>query len=107
MTFFQIPARNDLPWYQFKITLSGVIYTLVFRYNTRMQRWILDIADPAGNQIITGLVLLIERLVTSQYVTLALPPGPLFALDDTNQDAQPTLFSFGIDHTLAYGDPTQ
>lgn len=107
MTFFLIPARNDLPWYQFKITLSGVIYTLVFRYNNRMQRWILDVSDPSGNPIITGLVVLIGRFITAQYVTLALPPGPLFAIDNTGQDSQPTVYSFGVQNSLAYGDPDQ
>ena len=70
-----------------------------------MARWLLDIADPSGNQIITGLPLLIGHMITAQYVTLALPIGDLFATDDTNQDMQPTQFSFGVTNSLWYGDP--
>lgn len=102
-----VPARNDLPWYKFKITLSSTIYTLHFRYNTRMQRWMLDVNDPSDNQIISGLPILIQRDVIGQYATFALPPGIIFATDDTNQDTQPTQFSFGTDHTLWYRDPNQ
>lgn len=107
MTFFQVPARNDLPNYQFKISMSGNLFTLYFHYNVRMDRWILDVQDSSGNIILGGIALLILRDLTSQYITLALPQGQLFATDDTQQDTQPTLFSFGTDHTLFYGDPTQ
>lgn len=106
-TFLTIPARNDLPWYKFKITLSGVIFTLHFRYNTRMQRWIMDINDPSDNPILLGVPVLIVRNLTGQYVTLAIPEGLFFATDDTGQSTQPTQFSFGTDHTLWYQDPTQ
>lgn len=105
MSFFSVPARNDLPWYTFKITLSSVLYTLTFRYNTRMTRWIIDLSDATGNLIVAGIPLLILRDLLAQYSTLPLPPGSLFCIDDTNQETQPTRYSFGVDHTLIYGDP--
>lgn len=107
MTFFTIPVGNSLPWYKFKITLSGVIFTLSFRYNTRSSRWVMDIQDPSGNPILCGLVCLIERNMDGQYTTFAIPAGIFFATDDTGQGTQPTLYSFGTDHTLWYEDPTQ
>ena len=107
MTFFTIPVGNTLPWYKFKITLSGVIFTLSFRYNTRSSRWVMDILDPSGNQILCGLPVLIQRNVTSQYPTLAIPEGVFFSTDDTGNGLQPTIYSFGTDHTLWYEDPTQ
>lgn len=107
MTFFEIPARNDLPWYTFKITLSGTIFTLRFRFNTRSQRWILDVADSSNNDILDGIPLLIGRNLTGQFVIPGLPVGFMFVTDDTNEDTQPTRFSFGQDHSIGYGDPTQ
>lgn len=107
MMFFQIPARNDLPNYSFRINLSGTNYTFDFHYNVRMSRWILDISDASGNPILSGIALLILRDLTRQYVTLAIPPGVIFATDDTQQDTQPTTYSFGSDHSLFYEDPTQ
>jgi hypothetical protein len=102
-TLLTIPARNDLPWYKFKIALSGVQYTLHFRFNSRMNRWILDIRDASDNPIILGLPVLINRDMAGQYITFAIPPGIIYATDDTQTDTQPTQFSFGVDHTLWYG----
>lgn len=67
-----------------------------------MNRWMLDINDASDNQILSGIPVLIVRNLTGQYTTFAIPPGVFFATDDTNQDTQPTLLSFGTDHTLWY-----
>lgn len=107
MTFFTVPARNNIPNYKFRITLSGNIFTLAFHYNVRMDRWILDIQDSSGNVILAGITLLIMRDLTGQYVTLAVPEGLMFITDDTQKDVQPTILSFGTDHTFWYEDPLQ
>jgi hypothetical protein len=104
---FTVPVGNALPWYKFVLPLSGTLYTLHFRYNGRMQRWLMDVNDSSDNQILSGIVLLIERNITGQYDTLALPPGIFFATDDSGQESEPTLYSFGLDHTLWYADTTQ
>jgi hypothetical protein len=97
-----IPARNDLPWYHFKISIGGVLYTLHFLFNYRMQRWMVDINDANDNQIMSGIPCLINRDMFGQYVTLPLPPGIIFCTDNTNQDSQPTQYSFGVGNTLWY-----
>jgi len=99
-----IPAKNDLPWYKFKIALSGIIYTCRFRFNTRMNRWMIDLCDSAENEIINGLPLLISRNITGQFVIAGLPTGVIFVTDDTGQDQQPTRYSFNQDKTLFYVD---
>ena len=104
---FTVPISNQVPWQKFKITLSGAIYTLEFRYNTRMARWLMNVNDPSNNPILEGVPVLINRNLTGQYTTLSVPAGIFFATDDTGQGNQPTQFSFGIDHTLWYEDPTQ
>lgn len=102
---FTVPLGNALPWYTFRITFSSAIYTMEVRYNTRMNRWVVNINDPSNNPILEGIVLLIERNLTGQYPTLALPPGIFFVSDDTGQGTEPTQFSFGTDHTCWYEDP--
>jgi hypothetical protein len=104
---FTVPVGNQLPWYKFRISLSGVLFTLHMRYNTRMTRWILDVNDASDNPIISGIPVLIERNLVGQYATLAIPEGILFASDDTGNGQQPTLYSFGLDHSMWYEDPTQ
>lgn len=106
MATFSVPARNDLPWYNFTIILTGAVYTLTIRYNPRMDRWIMNIADSSGNDLVVGLPLLIGRNINGRFVALSLPPGIFVAQDNTNQDTQPTRYSFGIDHTLFYADGT-
>lgn len=107
MVFLIVPARNDLPSYRFKINLSGAIFTLRLRYNSRMDRWILDIADPTNNDILNGLPILVERDLAGRFVISGLPLGTFFATDDTGEGSQPTRYSFGTTHTLYYADPTQ
>lgn len=67
----------------------------------------MDVADPSNNDILNGIPLLIGRDLIGQYVIEGLPFGIMFCTDDTNQDSQPIRFSFGIDHSLGYGDPLQ
>lgn len=107
VSIFTIPARNDIPSYKFRVTLSGVNYTLSFRYNGRMNRYILDINDASNNQILSGIPLLTQRSLIGQYRTLAVPVGVPFITDDTGKQTQPTQYSFGVDHTFWYVDPTQ
>lgn len=106
-TFFQIPARNDLPYYKFRIQLSGVTYSLSFRFNGRMNRWILDINDASGNQILSGIPLLILRNFLGQYRTLNIPEGIMLVTDETGKGLQPGQYDFGLQNAFWYEDPTQ
>jgi hypothetical protein len=97
-----IPLRNDVFLYNFKISLSGILYTFTLRFNGRMNRWILNIDDVAGNPLLHGIVLLVNRNLLSQYPTLNLMDGLLAAVDSTNKFVEPTQFSFGNNNYLAY-----
>lgn len=106
-TYLSYPAGANFPWNSFRATLSGVVYTITLRYNTRAARWVMDIGDASNNPILMGLPILIERNLAGQYVTPGLPPGPSFAVCDTAAPlTQPSRYSFGTTHTLFYGDPT-
>jgi hypothetical protein len=102
VTVATIPLRNDVFQYEFRITLTGVVYTFTLRYNGRMDRWILNIDDIAGNQILSGIVLLINRDLLAQYPTLNVLAGQLIAMDASQKNIQPTQFSFGDNNFLVY-----
>lgn len=102
-----VPMRNDLPWYQFRCSFSSVIFSIHVRYNTRMQRFLMDICDPSDNPILVGIPVLIQRSLLTQFPTLSVPQGVMFCTDDTGQGNQPTQYSFGLDHTMFYVDPSQ
>lgn len=103
--FLKIPLDEESPWYSFTVTLTGVSYTFTLRYNIRLDRWMLDIADASETPILSGIPLLIERNLTGQYTALDLPPGVLFVTDDSGRELQPGLLSFLTDHSLNYADP--
>lgn len=109
MTYFGIPVNTQFPWQSIRIALSSVTYTLSFRFNSRSQRWVMDINDGSNNPILSGLVLLINEDLTYQYKNTFdnLPPGTFFVLDNTGQSMEPGPTSFGVTHTLFYADPTQ
>lgn len=106
-SIIQLPLGNDVPWYNFNIILSGVLFNLDIRYNSRMSRWIMSINDPQGNPILESIPLLIGVNLIGRFTADAsLPVGTFFVTDDTGQTTQPTRYSFGTDHTLWYYDPT-
>lgn len=107
MSFNIIPINTTFPWNFIRISLSTITYTLTFRYNSRSSRWIMDIADGSNNIILSGIILLINQDLTYQYKTAIanLPIGTFFVLDNTNENTQPTQYSFGITHSLIYQDP--
>lgn len=102
-TFFRVPVRN-LPRYRQRVVLSKVTYTLLLDYNTRADRWYLSIMDTIGTPILMGVPLLVMRDVLGPYKTLSLPPGSIFAVDDSGRDLEPTLSSFLVDHGIVYMD---
>lgn len=104
MAVIQIPTSATNPHYTQTLTLSGVSYVLGLRYNTRMARWILDIADGSGNAIVQGLVMLQLRNLAGQYTTLQVPPGVLFCINTSDASAQPSLSSFLTDTQFLYYD---
>lgn len=98
----KLPVNTELPDFTIRITLDGKPYQLRMRYNTRMDRWFLDIGDAQGNPILSGVELLIYRHLLTQYPTVGAPPGDLFVTDDSGAGLQPTKQSFLTDHSLAY-----
>jgi hypothetical protein len=101
-TVAQIPLRSDIFQYFFQITLSNVVYKFTVRYNGRMDRWILNIDDISGNQILSGIPLLININLLSQYPTLNILSGNLYCIDNSQKFIQPTQFSFGYNNFLVY-----
>ncbi len=97
-----MPIRNDLAAYTFQIDLEGTIYTFTFRYNERMDRWLMDIADANEETIITGIVVLTEWLLIDRFKDDRLPPGNFLAIDESGEQKYPGREDFGQDVKLFY-----
>lgn len=83
MTFLRIPTRSDFPSYRFRIDLEAVSYEMRFRYNLRMNRWILDISSAEGTPIRSGIVLLTETDFFPYLKSSLLPPGDFVMVHET------------------------
>lgn len=71
---------SDQPFTTQSTSLEGRSYKVTFNWNSRADRWTLDMATEDGDSVITGAALVLEldllRTVPSTLDTV--PPGELF-----------------------------
>lgn len=102
MAQLEIPVRSDFKAYSFQIDLEGTVYTLRFRFNQRMERWIMDIATAADEDILNGIVVLTGVPLTDKYVYETLPPGRFIAIDQSGEGRNAGADDLGNDVRLIY-----
>ena len=102
MAIVGIPVTNQVPNYRFQIDLESVQYYLEFRFNTRLDRWVMDIEDKDKNTLIQGVPILINLNLLAQYVIEGLPPGVFMAINETGTQQEATRNTFGVDVKLIY-----
>lgn len=102
MTTLVLPVRSDFKSYTFKAELESVIYTFSFAYNTRRDRWYMDIGDQSGNDILTGVPILVNIPLIDQYIVKGLPPGRLIAINQTGSNKNPGENDLGNDVKIFY-----
>lgn len=107
MAIFEMPVRNDIAAYSFKIELDLVIYTLSFRYNKRMSSWIMDIADEQESPILMGIPVQTNVALINRFIDEQLPPGQFLCLDETGDQRSPDRDNFGLDIKLLYLDRSE
>lgn len=102
MAVIEIPVRSDFKAYTIQVDLEGVTYTLNFRFNTRLQNWVMDIADAAGTDLLNGVVLLTNVALTSYVVKDGLPPGKFICIDESGANRDAGIEDLGNDVKLLY-----
>ena len=70
----ELPVTSDYPSFKFKTTLEGTVYQFNLRYNERFERWILDILTSAGEDLVSGVPLLIGEPLLNRFKDERLPP---------------------------------
>ena len=97
MSSYEIPLRSAFD--SFGITLASVSYrlTLVWRLTT----WFLDIADVAGNKIVSGIPLITGADLLAQHPEAGIG-GALYVVTDHDTDAQPTYANLGTGSHLYF-----
>lgn len=106
MADIQISLRTDILAYSIKVTLEDIVYTLSFRWNARLEKWIMDIGDVSGEPLLVGLPLYEGIPLTRRFVGRidGLPPGMFMVVDETGQNRDPDLETLGGDVKLIYSE---
>lgn len=95
MSYIEAPTNNRLPAYQYTILFEGTTYTLSYTFNSRMNKWLVDLADSVGNQLASQVPVVSSWFLFNRFKALTVPPGTLFAFDTSGQDEDPGRFDLG------------
>lgn len=106
MSFQVIPVRSDLPAYDFKITLDGVVYNLGFTWSERSQLWTMDISDENEEPIAMGIRLFTATPISYIYEMDNFPEREFLVVDTAGENKNPGRDDFGSRVLLLYGDDT-
>lgn len=92
-TALEIPLSGQAQ--TFSITLAGTEYQLTFLWRDAAGGgWVLDLADAAGNQLLSGIPLITGVDLLAQYSYLNIP-GQLWVMSDGDPAAVPTYSNLG------------
>jgi hypothetical protein len=84
-----LPLRPDLANYQFQVELDAVTYGFRLFWNERDPSWVFDITDVSGNEIVSGVKVVVGFPLAKRFAHLALPPGVLIAFDTSGMHQDP------------------
>jgi hypothetical protein len=85
MAVFRLPTSLTSANYNFEVELSGVVFRLRFKFNSRSGFWYMSVENPQGDLLRTGikvvnswplLVRWVDVLNSPQGDVLAFPTGP-------------------------------
>lgn len=101
---YEIPLEVGTPQ-TFSATLGGAEYRFTVRYlNVQDGGWVIDIADSAGNHIISGMPMVTGCDLLAQYRHLGFGGG-LYVQTTSDPDAAPTFSNLGSDGMLYWVTP--
>jgi len=86
-----------------RTVFNGVVYGLNFRYNARMDRWLVDVLDANQNMLLAGQPLLGGWDVLHRFQGVVnVPAGILLPVDMSGQGRDPQEFTLGSDVQLFF-----
>jgi len=89
---YEIPLQPNAQ--KLRISLAGVYYNLTVLWNDFSSNWNADIADDSGQNIITGIPLVVGVDLLGQYGCLNFG-GQLIASMDTDESINPNYTNLG------------
>jgi hypothetical protein len=98
----EIPLRSDIFSYEFQINLDQELFTLKFRFNQRLNFWIMDIMDDIGVDIISGVPLLTNVNLIKNHQCRKRPKGEFTIIDELGTSENASLYNLGSRFKLIY-----
>tara|TARA_B100000029_G_C17185594_1_gene818628 strand:+ start:141 stop:452 length:312 start_codon:yes stop_codon:yes gene_type:complete len=100
MATLEIPLSNQDPAFSFDTILDKNQYEFDFRFNSRVNIWMVDILDAREDSIINSLPVYSNRILTNFISNPNLPEGTLFFFTEGRLDAD--RFTFGKEVKFYY-----
>lgn len=97
-----LPARTDLPHFDFEIELDAVTYGIELRWNARAAAWMLTVSDVNGVVLLAGRRVVVGFPFLARFVDPRLPKGRFVAVDTAGQDGEAGLADLGARVKLVY-----
>ena len=88
--------------FYYTVSLDGVNYQLVFKYNGREDFWYFDILDTEDNPIRSGIKVVSNWPLLRLMKNEPRPPGELMGIDTRDIALDPHLEEFGVEVVFGY-----
>lgn len=99
---YEIPITTDEPAFKLRTVLEDIELVLNLRWNSRQQRWILDIYSSDETALLLGLVLNINMELIRRFQIDGLPAGSLMLFRKTGQHIECDRDELGNQCALLY-----
>lgn len=107
MAVVEIPLPSDLPHFDLIVSLDGVSYRLLFRWNDRSESWFLDLSLEDDTLIWASIRVVVSWPLGRRSQHPSRPPGMLLATDTTARATDPGLTDLGARVRLYYWDAAE
>lgn len=102
-----IPTDAQQIAFRQTMTLNNVILNLRFYFNSRSQRWKIDILDVDNEPLILGRTMNLGLDIYNRFVLEDLPSGFLTTINLRTRTAEATLTNLGKDVLLLFDDQVE
>lgn len=99
-----LPVRSNVGSLNFTVDLEGTVYSMEFNYNSRDQRFYMNIRSEELVDVLTGVPVVLGTLLTDRFKLETLPPGSIFGFNSSDEFVEATLLSFGANYLLQYAE---
>jgi len=105
MSIIELPVRNDVDAFDYRIDLDGSTYSITFAWNTRDERWYIYLRTSAGDDIAFS-PLLINADLWTRFKLDAAPPGVMFMVDPAFGSQECGRYDLGTRCKVLYSEAT-